>query len=298
MLQSNNSMAHSATDNDAEHWDIKITANRALTDINLREIWRYRDLLTMFVKKDIVTVYKQTILGPLWFIMQPILTALVFALVFGRGAHIRTGNAPQILFYLGGLTIYNYFAETFKVTSKTFSENATVFGKVYFPRIILPLSKVISGFIKLLLQFVLFFMVWAYYLFVRHAISPNWHMVFFPLILFLIAFMSLGFGILITSLTTKYRDLNFLIAFGIQLLMFVTPVIYPIAHFKDPSIHFWLWLNPLASLFETFNYAFLGQGAGVFSYFWLGYSVIWTVAALAIGLIMFNRVEQKFIDTV
>jgi lipopolysaccharide transport system permease protein len=297
-VQTENSIPHHEAGNDGENWDIRISADRGYLDINLREIWRYRDLLTMFVKKDIITVYKQTILGPIWFLLQPILTAMIYAFIFGQVARISTGNAPQILFYLGSFTIWNYFAETFKVTSKTFSENATVFGKVYFPRIILPLSKVISGIIKLLIQFVLFFLIWFYYLWVKHAITPNWHMVFFPLILLVIAFMSLGFGIIITSLTTKYRDLNFLIAFGIQLLQFVTPVIFPISSIKDPSIHLWLWLNPLASLFEAFKYAFLGQGSGVFSYYWLGYSVIWTVVALFIGIVIFSRVEKKFIDTV
>lgn len=291
-------MVQHQTQHDNENWDIKISAESGYLDINLREIWRYRDLLMMFVKKDIVTVYKQTILGPIWFMLQPILTAIIYAFIFGQVARISTGNAPQILFYLGSFTIWNYFAETFKVTSKTFSENATVFGKVYFPRIILPLSKVISGIIKLLIQFLLFFIIWAYYLWVKEAITPNWHMVFFPVILALIAFMSLGFGIIITSLTTKYRDLNFLVAFGIQLLQFVTPVIFPISSIKNPSYHLWLWLNPLASLFEAFKYAFLGQGTGVFNYYWLGYSVIWTIVALVVGVVIFNRVEKKFIDTV
>jgi lipopolysaccharide transport system permease protein len=290
-------MAHHTTGIDGENWDIKITATRKNLDINLYELWRYRDLLTMFVKKDIITVYQQTILGPIWFVLQPVLTALIFVVVFGQVAKISTGSTPPILFYLGSLTLWNYFSETFKVTSKTFSENANVFGKVYFPRLILPLSKVISGIVKLLIQFALFFIVWAYYLFVKHAIHPNWHMIYFPVLLAIFALMSLGFGILITSMTTKYRDLNFLIAFGIQLLMYVTPVIYPLS-IASKSKQFWLWLNPLTSLFEAFKYAFLGPNGGILSYFWLTYTLIWTLVVLFVGIIIFNKVEKKFIDTV
>lgn len=280
---------------DSQNWDIEISSSRGLFDINMAELWRYRDLLGMFVKKDIITVYKQTILGPIWFLLQPILTTLVYIIVFGRIAKIPTSGVPPVLFYLGSLTLWNYFSETLSVTSRTFSENATVFGKVYFPRLILPLSKVVSGIVKLLIQFGLFACFWLYFVFVTHAVTPNWTMVFFPLLLVVFALMGLGFGILITSLTTKYRDLTFLVTFGVQLLMYATPIIYPITEVPADK-QFWIWLNPLTSLFEAFKYAFLGHG--VVSPLWLSYSVCFTIVLFLVGIVVFNKVEKKFIDTV
>lgn len=293
--QSNSSMNDNERVNNNDHWNINITGARGKFDLNLKEVWSYRDLLSMFVKKDIITVYKQTILGPIWFIIQPIMTTLIYVVIFGQVAKISTDGVPPVLFYLGSITIWNYFSETLNLTSKTFTENATIFGKVYFPRIILPLSKVVSGMLKLLIQLSLFVVFWAYYYFVKHDITPNWHIVFFPFLLLVLAVMSLSFGIIITSLTTKYRDLNFLISFGIQLLMYATPVIYPIS-IASPEKQFWLWINPLTSIFEAFKYSFLGQGQ--FSYFWLGYSVVFTFVLLTIGVVIFNVVEKKFIDTV
>ena len=288
-------MTDQSTHDDSEKWDIEISSGRSYFDVNLKEIWRYRDLMMLFVKKDIITVYKQTILGPLWFLLQPVFTTLIYMYIFGQVAKIPTGDAPPILFYLGSVTIWNYFSETLTVTSKTFSENATVFGKVYFPRLILPLSKVVSGLVKLMIQFGLFLVVWLYFIFAKHAITPNWHIVFFPAFLLVFAVLSLGFGIIITSLTTKYRDLAFLITFAIQLLMYATPVIYPIS-VAPPDKQFWLWLNPLTSLFEAFKFAFLGNG--VFSYFWLSYSVVFTIICFVAGIVVFNKVEKRFIDTV
>lgn len=288
-------MSQHATGNDAEHWDISITSSRRGLDINLAELWRYKDLLAMFVKKDIITVYKQTILGPIWFLIQPLFTTLIYVVIFGQMAKLSTDGVPKVLFYMGSVTLWNYFSETLSVTSKTFSENATVFGKVYFPRLILPLSKVASGVLKLMIQLGLFLVVWLYYILVEQTVTPNWHVVYFPALLLVFAAMGLGFGIVITSLTTKYRDLSFLIVFGIQLLMYATPVIYPLSLApKDKQI--WLWLNPLTSLFEAFKFAFLGHG--VFSYFWLAYSAVFTAVLLFIGVIIFNKVEKKFIDTV
>ncbi|MES2701149.1 MAG: ABC transporter permease [Bacteroidota bacterium] len=288
-------MADHTKSNDADHWDISITSSRRYFDLNVHELWRYRDLLVMFVKKDIITVYKQTILGPVWFLLQPIFTTMIFVVIFGRFAKISTDDVPQVLFYLGSVTLWNYFSETLNVTSKTFSENATVFGKVYFPRLILPLSKVASGLVKLMIQFSLFIIAWVYYLFIKQAIHPNWHIVFFPLLLTLLALLSLGLGIIITSLTTKYRDLTFLISFGVQLLFYATPIIFPIS-MVDSDKQFWLWLNPLTSIFEAFKYAFLGRG--VFSPVWLGYSTVFTLVAMGVGIFIFNKVEKRFIDTV
>jgi lipopolysaccharide transport system permease protein len=282
-------------DQNAAKWDIDISSERGYLDINFAELWRYKDLLSMFVKKDIITVYKQTILGPIWFLLQPIFTTLIYVIIFGRFAKLSTDATPPILFYLGSVTLWNYFSESLNITSKTFSENAAVFGKVYFPRLILPVSKVISGVIKLFIQFSLFLVAWLYFVFVKHAITPNWHMVFFPVLLLILALLSLGMGIIITSLTTKYRDLSFLISFGVQLLMYATPVIYPVS-IAPPEKQYLLWLNPLTSLFEAFKYSFLGRG--VFDIAWLAYSAIFTVVVTIVGIIIFNRVEKRFIDTV
>jgi lipopolysaccharide transport system permease protein len=275
-------------------WDSIIGPKKSDFSLNLKEIWRYRDLLMLFVKKDIITVYKQTVLGPIWFLIQPILTTLTFWLIFGRVAKIETDGIPPIIFYIGSLTMWNYFADTLNLTSKTFTENASVFGKVYFPRILLPISKVVSGLVKLLIQFSLFFIVWLYYIFIDKRIHPNAFLLFFPLLLSAIAILSLGFGVIITSLTTKYRDLAFLISFGVQLWMYATPIIYPVSKLKTHQ--YLLWLNPLTSYFEAFKYGFLGKG--VFSVKWLCYSTVFTLVTLFLGLFIFNRVEKKFIDTV
>lgn len=281
--------------NDTGNWDISITSHRGYLDINFRELWRYRDLLLMFVKKDIITVYKQTILGPIWFVVQPMLTSLMYLLIFSSIAKISTGAVPAILFYLIGTTLWNYFSDTLNITSKTFTDNASVFGKVYFPRIILPLSKVVSGLVKFMIQFSLFAVIWLYYIFISKSITPNWYILLAPLWLAVIVLLSLAFGIIITSLTTKYRDLIFLISFGVQLAMYITPVIIPLSEVSGRKRIFFL-INPLTSLFEAFKYGFLGTG--IFDMQWILYSVIFTIVLLAIGIVVFNRVEKRFIDTV
>ncbi len=288
-------MSSPSAEND--QWDINIKSTRGLLEIDIAEIWRYRDLLVMFIVKDIVTRYKQTILGPLWFMLQPIFTAVVYTLIFSRVAKIPTNGAPPILFYLGSLTLWSYFSETFGIISKTFSENAAVLGKVYFPRLVLPLAKAISGIIKMFMQFAIFFVVLGYHMTVTHMASPNWYALSLPFLLLLLAAFSMGAGLMVTSLTSKYRDLNFLIVFGIQLYMYVTPVIYPLS-ITSPSKQFILWLNPLTSIFEAFKYAFLGENSGIWSNYWLGYTTLFTIVMFMIGLIMFNRVEKKFIDTI
>jgi lipopolysaccharide transport system permease protein len=276
-------------------WDQVITAEKSFFSVDLGELWRYRDLLMMFVKRDVITVYKQTILGPLWFVIQPILTSLVFVFVFGNLAGISTGGVPSILFYLCGIIIWNYFSETFNTTSRTFTENAGVFGKVYFPRLILPLSKVVSGLCKFLIQLALFIAIWCYYVFAAKAVVPTLWILLTPFLLLLMAALGLGSGIIITSLTTKYRDLTFLIAFGVQLLMYASPVIYPIATVSEKYRHF-LWLNPLTAILETFKYAFLGSGT--LDMGWLLYSTLFTAVLLTCGVFIFNKVENRFIDTV
>lgn len=281
---------------DADKWDISISARRGYLDINFQELWHYRDLLMMFVKKDIITVYKQTILGPIWFVVQPVLTSVMFMFIFGSIAKIPTGKGiPPILFYMAGTTLWSYFSDTLNVTSKTFTDNASIFGKVYFPRIILPFSKIVSGFIKFLIQFALFILIWLYFIVIDPKITPNWYVLLAPVWLMMIVLMSLGFGILITSLTTKYRDLTFLIAFGVQLAMYATPVIIPLSGVQ-PKNQIYFLINPLTSLFEAFKYGFLGQGT--FDLPWLLYSTCFTLVLLLSGIIIFNKVEQRFIDTV
>lgn len=279
-----------------EKWDLIIEPQNSLWSIPWRDLWSYRDLLGMFVKRDVITIYKQTILGPIWYVLQPIMTTGIYVLVFGKIAGISTDGLPQVLFYLSGITIWNYFSESFNTTSKTFSENANIFGKVYFPRLIMPLSKVLSALIKFGIQMALFLSVYLYYIFFTSTeIHPNMTLLLFPLYVLLMAFMGLGFGLIFTSLTTKYRDLNFLIQFGVQLLMYATPVIYPMS--TIPAKYQWIIeLNPLTSILEGFRYGFLG--AGSFNWPALLYSTIFTIVILGSGIVIFNRTEKKFIDTI
>jgi len=288
---------------DSGNWDIVLGETKSAFSLNIGEILRYKDLLRMFIVKDIITVYKQTILGPIWFVIQPIMTTVIYAIIFGRVANLAPDSVPQVLFFLGSVTLWNYFSDTLTITSKTFIDNANIFGKVYFPRIVLPLSKVMSGVIKFLIQFSLFVVCLIFFIVMHQLnpgqypqrISPNIYMLLFPLIIAIIALLSFGFGVIITSMTTKYRDLNFLISFGVQLMMYATPVIYPITKISaDKQI--WLWLNPLTSLFEAFKYGFLGSG--VLSLPWIGYSLLVTLVIVLYGMYTFNSVEKKFIDTV
>ncbi len=279
-----------------EKWDIHIVANRRNLELNIAEIWRYRDLLMLFVKKDIITVYKQTILGPVWFVLQPIFSTLVYSVIFGQLAGFSSSGIPPYAFYLISVTLWSYFSDTLNITSKTFTDNSSIFGKVYFPRLIMPLSKIMSGLAKFFIQFCLFLAFWAYYVFIKHSITPSIYIVFTPLILLVIITMALAFGVLITSMTTKYRDLTFLIAFGLQLMMYATPVAYSIS---DPKVAKWkhlLWYNPLTSLFEGFKYGFFGTGE--FNVPWMLYSTCFTLIMLMIGIYTFNKVEKRFIDTV
>jgi len=278
-----------------EQWDLVIRPRRSIFQIDIKAIWEYRDLLAMFVKRDIVVVYKQTILGPLWFFIQPIMTTLIYIIVFGRIARISTDGVPMILFYLSGIIMWNYFSECFNITAKTFTENAGIFGKVYFPRLIMPLSKVISGLIKFGIQFGLFLLVYFYFLFHTESIHPNISLLLVPYLIVIMALLGLGFGIIFTSLTTKYRDLNFLISFGVQLLMYATPVIYPVSAIPE-KYKLYILANPMTPIIEAFKHAFLGTGylnAGG-----LLYATAFTLVTLLIGVIIFNKTEQNFIDTV
>lgn len=272
-----------------------IKPKRSLWDINLREIWQYRDLMMLLVKRDFISVYKQTILGPVWFFIQPLLTSFTFTVIFSMLAHLPTGGIPPALFYLTGVTFWNYFSSCLTATSNTFVSNASVFGKVYFPRLIVPFSVVISNLMKLAIQFVLLLAMWFYYLTFTDKIHPQSTIIFMPVILLMFALMGLGFGLIFSAMTTKYRDLTFLIAFGVQLLMYGSGVIYPVSG-VSPEHQWILFLNPLIPLMEAIKYSFLGEG--IMNWYYIGYSAIFTLVVLISGVLIFNKVEKGFIDTV
>lgn len=281
--------------NNQQIWTEEIKAKNALLSINFREIWHYRDLLLMLVKKDYVTFYKQTILGPLWFFLQPVLTTAIYVLLFGQIAKLSTGGVPQIVFYLSGITIWNYFSEVLNKTATVFKDNAHVMGKVYFPRLIMPLSIVVSGLMKFAIQFGLFVAMVLYFYLVEQNIQPNVWVLATPLLIVLMAGLSLGIGMIFSSLTTKYKDLVFLLTFGIQLFMYATPVVYLTASVPD-SFKWVIELNPLTAVFECFRYAYLGIGD--FQSSDLIYATGATLLVLALGTIIFNKVEKSFMDTV
>jgi lipopolysaccharide transport system permease protein len=276
-------------------WTEEIKAKNSIFSVNFREVWQYRDLLFMLVKKDYVTFYKQTILGPIWFFVQPILTTLMYVLLFGQIAKLSTGGVPQIAFYLSGVTIWNYFSEALTKTSTVFKDNAAVMGKVYFPRLIMPLSIVVSGLMKFAIQFGLFIVVVLYYTIIIKAIQPNWWIIATPLLILLMASFSLGLGMIFSSLTTKYKDLVFLLTFGIQLFMYATPVVFMTE--SIPNEYKWIIeINPLSSIFDCFRYGYLGIGN--FQASSLLYSSIVTFSIFALGIVIFNKVEKTFMDTV
>ncbi len=275
-----------------------IVPKRKFFDVNIKELINYKDLLFLFVKRDFVSVYKQTILGPIWFFIQPIFTTIIFTVIFGQLANIPTDGLPQVLFYMCGITCWNYFAECFTKTSNTFTTNAAIFGKVYFPRLIIPISIVVSNLFKFGIQFILFIMFLFYFIINGYNIKPNIYIILLPYLLLLMAGLGLGLGIIISSLTTKYRDFQFLVLFGVQLLMYATPVVYPLSLAKE-KLGDYSWvanLNPMSSIIETMKYGFMGKGE--ISLYSLLYSTIFTLITLIIGILSFNRVEQTFMDTV
>ena len=279
-----------------ENWDMVIEPKRNLLDLRLGELWRARDLVMLFVWRDFVSFYKQTILGPLWYIIQPLLTTVVFTFIFGNVAKLPTGGQPQFLFYLSGTVIWSYFAACITKTADTFITNTQLFGKVYFPRMAVPVSILISNLITFGIQFFLFLAFMGYFALQGSLLHPNWWMLITPLLIMMMAGLGLGFGIIISSLTTKYRDLRFLVQFGVQLLMYATPVILPISSF--PERYRWIVLaNPMTSIVDTFRYAFLG-GAGTVNLPNLAYSFGFMLVVVIIGVVIFNRVEQTFMDTV
>jgi len=280
---------------DPERWDMVIGPQRNLFDLRLREIWHARDLIMLFVRRDFVSIYKQTILGPLWYLIQPLLTTIVFTVVFGSIAKLPTDGLPSFLFYMSGTLIFGYFASSLSKTSDTFVSNAHLFGKVYFPRLAVPISILISNLIAFVIQFVFFLMFIGYFLLRGTHLNLNWWVLFTPVLLFMMAGLGLGFGIIVSSLTTKYRDLRFLVQFGVQLLQYLTPVIYPLSS-MSPKYQALIRLNPLTSITEAFRYAYLGSGS--VNFLQLGYSFIIMLIAIVIGVVIFNRVEATFMDTV
>jgi lipopolysaccharide transport system permease protein len=287
-------------------WDLEIKPQSHLLDINLKEVWKYRDLLWMFVKRDFTAQYKQTILGPLWHFIQPLFTTVVFLVVFTNIAKISTDGVPPVLFYMSGITIWNYFSSCLNATSNTFVANAGIFGKVYFPRLVIPLSTVMSNIVKFGIQFLLLLaaMLWhkittssslpsAGELNFSHPLST---LVLIPAIIVIMAGLGLGLGIIISSMTTKYRDLTVLIGFAVQLLMYATPVVYPLSTISSEKLRFWITLNPLTPLVEAFRYAMLGVGS--FDYASFGYSIAFMLVTLFVGLLIFSKVEKTFMDTV
>lgn len=285
-----------------ESWLYTISSKKKLIDFNFKEIWRYRDLLVLFVKRDIITVYKQTVLGPLWYLIQPLFTSLIFTLIFNNLANIPTGNGvPNFLFNLAGVTLWNYFKECLLGTSDTFKKNENIFGKVYFPRVIMPMSVVFSNLLKFGIQLLIFIAFYIYYMWFSHkdyslTVQPN--ILMFPVLVIFMALLGLGFGMIISSMTTKYRDLSFLVQFGVQLLMYGSAVMYPMSYFKIklPDYYWLIEWNPIAVLVEAFRTIVLGLGD--LEYNKLIYAAIISIVTFLLGLIIFNKTEKSFIDTI
>jgi len=279
-------------------WLFEITPKNKFFSLNLKEVWQYRDLLLLFVKRDVVTVYKQTILGPLWYLIQPLFTSITFTIIFNKVAGIDTGTVPPFLFNLAGITVWNYFTACLNGTSNTFASNAAIFGKVYFPRIIMPLSVVISNLLKFGIQFFIFVSFYLFYYFNGAAININGTTLFFPLLIILMGMLGLGLGMIISSLVTKYRDFSYLIGFGVQLLMYLSAVMYPMALIKEklPTYGWLVEYNPLAYVIETTRYMLLDVGH--ISFLGLGYTALVTCTVLLVGILIFNKTEKSFIDTV
>lgn len=285
-----------------QNWDIEIRPKDRLLSVDFGELWRYRDLCSLFVRRNIVVQYKQTILGPLWYIIQPMLTVVMYMVVFGGIAGIPTDGVPQPLFYLAGVCMWQYFADCLNNTSNTFVTNANIFGKVYFPRLIMPVSNVISNLLRFGIQFGLFAIVYILYAISGCAAHLTWHALLFPLLVLIIAGLALGFGILISSMTTKYRDLQILFTFIVQLWMYGTPIVYPLSQVAGKQIagidlYTLMAINPVTPVIETFKYGFLGAGEFI-GWGWLAYSFIFMILLLGLGIVVFNKVQKSFMDTV
>ena len=282
-----------STNNDT--WTKIIEPKSKACNLKLRQLWKYRDLIYMFVRKDLVVKYKQTILGPVWYIVQPLITSIMFTFIFGRIAKIPTGGVPHYLFYLAGITCWGYFSICLTTTSDTFTTNQAIFGKVYFPRIAIPISIVISNFLKFCIQLGVFLFFYFLYMYNGAAVEPNYYLFLLPMLVLMMGGLSLGFGMLFSAMTTKYKDLKFLLSFLVQIWMYGTPIIYPLS--EAPEKYRWIIaLNPMTSIVVTFKYAFLGKGD--FRWDYLIYSFVFMIVLLFVALIIFNKVEKNFMDTV
>lgn len=287
-----------------DKWLFEITPKNNLFDLNLKEVWQYKDLLFLFVKRDVVTLYKQTILGPLWYLIQPLFTSVIFTLVFNNIAGISTGDVPPFLFNLAGVTIWNYFKECLTATSDTFKKNEAIFGKVYFPRVIMPMSIVVSNLLKFGIQLFIFICFYFYFYFNDYNISPNIYVLTLPILVIFMGMIGLGLGMIISSMVTKYRDLTFLVSFGVQLLMYLSAVMYPLDLMREKLINVeegtdYSWavdINPLAHIIEFGRYILLNDGN--FSTFGIAYTITFTILIFFLGLLVFNKTEKSFIDTI
>ncbi|GAB3927632.1 ABC transporter permease [Mucilaginibacter myungsuensis] len=286
------------TDNsDHREWDMEITASSSLLDLKLRDVWQYRDLLYLLVRRDVVSFYKQTVLGPVWFFAQPIITIIFYSFI-GNLAGISTGGVPRPLFYLAGTIIWNYFADCLTKTSTVFKDNSGLLGKVYFPRLIMPLSLIASNLIRFTVQLILFVILLVFYSFKSGHITLNIYALMFPILVLIIAAQGLGIGMLISSVTTKYRDLAFVVSFGVPLLVYTTTILFPLSevYTKYPAYSWVVEYNPVTAIIEFFRYGFLGEGTN--DWWLLAYSVAFTLVVAFAGIIVFNRVERNFVDTV
>ena len=284
-------------DSNNNDWDLVITPHRGWFELHLDDIWKYRDLLWIFIKRDFTTFYKQTILGPLWFFLQPLLSTIVFTIIFNRVARISTDEIPPVLFYMSGIIAWNYFSTCLTSTSGTFTSNAGLFGKVYFPRMIVPLSKVISGLSRLGVQLIMFLGFFIYFVVLgSYQIKPSFQtLLLMPVMIMQMAMLGLGLGMVVSSLTTKYRDLSYLVSFGTQLLMYTSPIVYPLSIVPE-KYKIFIIANPMTPIIEGFRQAFFGRGYLDWSMFI--YSFFFTVIIFFIGLVIFNKVEKDFIDTI
>lgn len=279
-----------------EEWDLIIKPQHNWLDLHLNDLWRYRDLVYLFVRRDFVTLYKQTVLGPAWFVINPLIATIMYTIVFGNIAKLSTDGLPQMIFYMSGTILWEYFSQCLVNTSNTFRANAGIFGKVYFPRLSVPFSITISQLFKFFLQVVFFMCFWLYYFIQGAEIQLTWAAALFPLLVIIMAGQALGLGIIISSLTTKYRDLDNLLVFGIRMAMYATPVVYPLSMLDESKFRLLILANPMTSIIETFRFGFFGSGS--FSWIHLGYSAFFAITVMLVGAILFNRIEKNFMDTV
>ncbi len=289
---------------ETKDWDLVIKPKESLFSVDFKELWRYRDLCSLFVKRNIITQYKQTVLGPLWWLIQPALTVIMYMVVFGGIAGIPTDGVPQPLFYLSGICLWQYFSDCLTKTSNTFVNNSGIFGKVYFPRLVMPLADVISNLLRFGIQFGLFIVVYIGYWLLDPTCSAHLtiYALLFPILVFMMAGLALGFGTIISSMTTKYRDLQVLFSFVVQLWMYATPIVYPLSQTAGRqlygiSVKTLMCLNPVTPVIETFKYGFLGAGQFI-GWGWLAYSFVFMIVVLALGILIFNKVQKSFMDTV